>query len=542
MIDLNLINWLLAALPIIALIILMVGMNWTAQQAGTTGIFIAAAVAFFIFEATTRALAVSTAKGIWDAIPILYVIWPALLLYHIMNQSGGYDALRRGISKMSRNELFIIVALGWVFTSFLQGIDGFGTPIAVVAPLLVAFGMRPVYAVAIPIIAHIWAKFYGTLGVGWLATLAVVDLDAATTISMGLQAAVLIAIQAFFGGFMVAYLYGKWPAIRAGWPLILIIAAIQSVGQFFTVLIDPILAAFLPAAVSLLALYPLSRWSRYKEPDPTITDRPAMAEEAHTELTGAEPPMGTLAALAPYALLTVLALATSLIEPLRALLNGPSFGFVFPETTTLDGVTTVEAARYAPLHFLSHPGATITVAALITWFVFKKQNYFVEWAKRSGKEQLGVVWGLISSAVPASVPIIAFLILASIMKHSGQNTMLALGISAVAPAYVFAFLANGIGILGAFMTSSSTSSQVIFSELQVTLAKAKGLPEATILAAQSAGGAIGNAIAPANVVMGASTTGINGQEGAILRKTLPWTAITFVLTGIMTVILVLITQ
>lgn len=541
-IDLNLLNWLLAALPIIALIVLMVGMNWTAQQAGTTGIFIAAAVAVFIFEATTRTLAVSTAKGIWDAIPILYVIWPALLLYHIMNQSGGYDALRRGISSMTRNELFIIIGLGWVFTSFLQGIDGFGTPIAVVAPLLVAFGMRPVYAVAIPIIAHIWAKFYGTLGVGWLATLAVVDLDAATTLSMGLQAAILIAIQAFFGGFMVAYLYGRWPAVRAGWPLIIIIAGIQSIGQFFTVFIDPILAAFLPAAASLLALYPLSRWSRYKEPDASITDRPAMQEEAHTEMSGAVPPMGTVTAFAPYLLLTVLALSTSLIDPLRALLSGPSVSFAFPETVTLAGVVTTESARYSPLHYLSHPGATITVTALITWFVFKQKNYFAEWAINSGKQQLGVVWGLISSAVPASVPIIAFLILASIMKHSGQNTMLALGIAAVAPAYVYAFLANGIGILGAFMTSSSTSSQVIFSELQVTLAKAKGLPEATILAAQSAGGAIGNAIAPANVVMGASTTGINGQEGAILRKTLPWTLITFVLTGIMTVLLVVITQ
>ena len=103
-----------------------------------------------------------------------------------------------------------------MFASFLQGIDGFGTPIAVVAPLLVAFGMRPVYAVAIPIIAHIWAKFYGTLGVGWLATLQVVDIDAATTASTALQAALLISIQAVLGGFTIVWLYGRWAAIRSG--------------------------------------------------------------------------------------------------------------------------------------------------------------------------------------------------------------------------------------------------------------------------------------------------------------------------------------
>lgn len=538
--DLDILHWLLAAAPIVALIIFMVGRNWTAQQAAMVGVFTAAAVALFAFDMSMEGISLASARGIWDAMPILYVIWPALLLYQVMNQSGGYDALRRGISRMSRNELFVIVALGWVFTSFLQGIDGFGTPIAVVAPLLVAFGMRPVYAVAIPIIAHIWAKFYGTLGVGWLATLQVVEMDAATTLSMGLQAAALIAIQAVLGGFTVVWMYGRWAAVRAGWPLVLIISAIQGVGQFFAVFIDPILAAFLPAAAALLALYPLSHWARYRDPDPTIVERPAMREEAHLDETGPVPPMDVVAAFSPYALLTILAMATSLLEPLRAWLRQVSVGFPFPATDTGMGPAIAATSQYSPLHVFAHPGATITVTALIAWFCFSRLGYFSAWARSTGKASQGILRGLYASAVPASVPIIAFLIMASLMKLSGQNTMLALGIAAIAPAYVFAFLANGIGILGAFITSSSTSSQVLFSELQVNLAEAKGLPASTILAAQSAGGAIGNAIGPANIVMGATTAGISGQEGAIMRKTIPWTLAAFVLTGIATVVLVLI--
>ncbi len=54
--------------------------------------------------------------------------------------------MRQGITRMSQNELFIVVALGWLFASFLQGVDGFGTPIAIVAPLLVAFGLKPIDA------------------------------------------------------------------------------------------------------------------------------------------------------------------------------------------------------------------------------------------------------------------------------------------------------------------------------------------------------------------------------------------------------------
>lgn len=535
-------HWLLAALPIAALIVLMVAMRWTAQQAGTTGIFIASAIAVLAFATPLDTLAVASAKGVWDALFILYVIWPALLLYHVMSHSGGYDALRRGIELMSRNELFVVVALGWVFASFLQGIDGFGTPIAVVAPLLVAFGMRPVYAVAIPIIAHIWAKFYGTLGVGWLATLQVVDIDAATTASTALQAALLISIQAVLGGFTIVWLYGRWAAIRSGWPLVLVIAAIQGLGQVAAVYVDPVLAAFLPATAALVALIPLSRWSRYREPDASIVDRPAMLDHASRKRVDAEPPMGLWTALAPYGLLTVLALCVSMIDPLHSRLDAVAWGLAFPEVATGLGMATAAAAQYSALRPFSHPGAYILLTALLTFVVFHRRGYFRKWAEQHGEQPARIVPELLQGAVPASIPIIAFLVMASIMKHSGQNLTLAMGIAAVAPAYVFAFLSNAIGILGAFMTSSSTSSQVIFSDVQMRLAQAKGLPVSTILAAQSAGGAIGNAIAPANVVMGASTAGIAGQEGEILRKTLPWTVLAFVLTGVATVLLALFMQ
>lgn len=541
-IPVDFLHWSLAFLPILALAFLLVQLRWTAQQAGTAGIFIAAAIAFFVFRTPLETLAVAGAKGVWDALFILLVIWPALLLYQIMNQSGGYEALRQGIARMSRNELFVIVALGWVFASFLQGIDGFGTPIAVVAPLLVAFGVRPIYAVAIPIIAHIWAKFFGTLGVGWLATLQVVDLDNATTVATAYQSGLLMIIQAVLGGFTVAWMYGRWPAIRHGWPLVLIIAAIHGVGQTIVALMDPVLAAFIPATVAMLALYPLSRWQRYAEPATEIVDRPAMLASHAESRADKAPPMGLGMSFFPYILLTVLALGTSMIDPIRNALGSFTVGLPFPEVTTGYGVIKAAAGSYSTLAPLTHPGASLVVTCLVAWGVYRAHGFYEAWAATTGTQQKGVLRGLFESAVPASVPILAFLVMAGLMNHSGQNETLALGISAIAPAYAFAFLSNGIGVIGAFTTSSSTSSNVLFSDLQVTLAKLKGLPEATILAAQSAGGAIGNAIAPANLVMGASTAGISGQEGAILRKTLPWTLAAFLLTGAATVLLVLLSK
>lgn len=67
--------------------------------------FAAAAVALFAFATPWGAVAVASAKGVWDAIFILYVVWPALLLYQVTDQAGGYDTLRQGIIRFSRDDL-----------------------------------------------------------------------------------------------------------------------------------------------------------------------------------------------------------------------------------------------------------------------------------------------------------------------------------------------------------------------------------------------------------------------------------------------------
>jgi lactate permease len=118
------------------------------------------------------------------------------------------------------------------------------------------------------------------------------------------------------------------------------------------------------------------------------------------------------------------------------------------------------------------------------------------------------------------------------MDHVGFTEVLAQGIADVSPPAVFAFVAVFIGVLGAFMTSSNTASNILFAPLQSeTAATLEGLSQAQVLASQSTGGAIGNAIAPANVVLGTGTAGATGQEGEVLRYTLVWSVIAAVLVG-----------
>jgi lactate permease len=530
----DVLHWALAVLPIAALLIFLVPLRWRAPEAGPMAMFTAAVVALLAFRTPWNTLAVAGAKGVWDAIFILYVIWPALLLYQITKQAGAYDALRQHISKFSRNELFIILALSWVFASFLQGIAGFGAPVAVVVPLLLTVGVRPVYAVAMGVVAHAWARFFGTLGVGWLAALQVANVQDVARAAY--EASLLLLIPTYLGGLFVVWLYGRWPAVRHAWPLVLILGTILGVGQLLAAVISPELSTFLAGAVALLALYPLSRWRRFGDPVQGIPHRPAMADRAGGEQAEEAPVMSLSMSFLPYVILTAVTLGVLLIPALNAALRQVQLGLPFPAVDTGFGVYNAATPRYAPITLFTHPGMMLLVTSAIVWLVYKAGGYYHAWAARHRPES--ILSALLVDAVPASVPVIAFLVTSRILDHSGQSLTLAYGVAAVSPPLVYAGIASVIGALGAFMTSSSTASNVLFGGVQSNVAQLHGLSKETILAAQAGGSAYGNAIAPANVVLGTSIAGIKGQEGSVLRQTMPWTILAAVLTGLGTVALV----
>jgi lactate permease len=531
----DVLHWVLAILPIIALLVFLVPLRWRAPEAAPMAMFTAGIIAFLAFHTPWQTLAVACGKGVWDAIFILYVIWPALLLYQVTKQAGAYDALRQGIARFSRNELFIILALSWVFSSFLQGIAGFGAPVAVVVPLLIAVGVKPIHAVAMGVLAHAWARFFGTLGVGWLATLQVVHLD--DVVRAAYEASLLILIPTYLGGLLVVWLYGRWPAVRHAWPLVLILGTILGVGQLLVALFSPEMSTFLAAAVALLALYPLSRWRRFGEPISGISERPAMAERAAGEQAEEAPVMSLQMSSLPYIVLPAVTLSVLLIPALNYVLRQWRLGLPFPAVETGFGIRNDAVASYAPITLLTHPGTMLLVTAVIVWVVYRVGGYYRAWAQRHEPERIRSA--LLIDAVPASVPVVAFLVTSRILDHSGQSLTIASGIAAVSPRLLYAGISSVIGALGAFMTSSSTASNVLFAGVQGEVAQVSGLAKETITAAQAAGSAYGNAVAPANIVLGTSIAGVKGQEGAVLRLTFPWTVVVAVLTGLATIALVL---
>jgi lactate permease len=84
---------------------------------------------------------------------------------------------------------------------------------------------------------------------------------------------------------------------------------------------------------------------------------------------------------------------------------------------------------------------------------------------------------------------------------------------------VWPLAAPFLGALGTFITGSATASNILFTELQVSTAAALAMPPVALAAAQGFGSAIGNVIAPHNIIAGAATVGVTGREGEVLAET-----------------------
>ncbi len=541
-------HWLVSLGPILVLLVLLIRYSWPAHVAAVVAMFLAAGIAVALFQTPALALAVAAAKGVWDAVFILYVVWPALLMYLITQRAGALYAIQKGLQDFSTNDLFLVLAFGWVFVSFLQGITGFGAPIAIVAPLLLALGVRPVYAVAIPLIGHAWNNNFGTLAVGWFATDSVAPMQA--PVETAIHTSLLHTIPIVLGGFAIAWLYGRSDALRHAWPMIVVIAIVQSVALLLVSIYSPFIAGFLAAAAAMVALYPLSRWDRYDTQHQPF-DRPAMSEQmrqdvatdggtpAEDETGEPEPLMGLFEALLPYLVLLVVAVVVA-FPAVDEILGQVEVGFPFPAVET--GYLEHDAEDpYEPFAILTHPGTIILVGVVVGWLLYRRRGYYEEWQEVMEtsphvEEEPRFRRSLLENGAPASLAIVLLVVMATIMVDSGQITVLALGIAAVVSPTIYLFLANAIGVLGAFMTGSNTASNIMFSPLHDQAAAELELPQWTVLGAQMTGGAVGNAISPSNVVLGTGTVGIVGDEGEVLRKTIPWVLAVTVLVGVLTIL------
>ena len=108
-----------------------------------------AVIALAAWDMSFRRVAASTVQGLGLTIAILWIVFGAILLLNTLKHSGALAVVRGGFTGISPDRRVQVVIIAWLFGTFIEGASGFGTPAAIVAPLLVGLGFPAMSAVVI---------------------------------------------------------------------------------------------------------------------------------------------------------------------------------------------------------------------------------------------------------------------------------------------------------------------------------------------------------------------------------------------------------
>lgn len=479
---------LLAAAPIVLLAAvvltsrLSLGVASWLLAAGT------AVLALTVFGLAPAALAAGAAKGFWTGLWILALVVPALLLYQVTDSSGAFDHLSEGLRPLTSTPGSALLLLAWVFPSFLQGVAGFGVPVVVAAPMLLRAGFPAVGAVAACLVGYHWSVTFGSMGSSFFVAAGTAQLGAAATGRFAVLAAVLLSVNGLAAALL---LLRRARAADAGtvWRAVALMAVMGAV-LVGTVTVQPALGSTAAGLAGLLAAGLLL---------PAAGDRPAWGR--------------ILQAAAPYLALTGVVVAVFGIPALRALAaQVPALAPAFGETAAAFGHVNRAVAAHQPFQPLLHPGPYLLLAAAGAAWAFRSFGWLT-----AGSPPVLRPWR--SRSVRTAVSLLGLTTLAGIMVDAGMVSAIAQALSTTL-AGAYPLVAPAIGALGTVLTGSTTASNALLAPLQAEAAGRLGVEATTLLAAQTAGGNVGNAVTPLNALVAAAAVGATGSEGAILRRAL----------------------
>jgi lactate permease len=491
---------LLSLAPILLILILMVGRQWSATRAGAAGYLSTLAIAWFFFGATPTLIGYAQLKALFFSLDVLMIIWAAFFLYRVVDEAGAIRTIGQALPRLTIDRSLQALIIGWVFASFLQGVGGFGVPVAVTSPLLISLGFSPLLAVVIPSLGHGWAVTFGSMGSSFQALLTTSGLPAEV---LAPPAALFLGLSCPMIGFAIAHVIGGWAEVRRlmvpilAWGIIMasvqflvVVSGLWNLGSFIGgmagLLITPILMVY------------FSR--KYTAQQSVVKTRSFNPGPDRRQL---------IIALSGYFILISITLLVQLIPFMKVFFGQVKLQVYFPEITSALGfITPAGAGRM--INLFGHPGSLLLYSAILAFLFYHASGLY-----RSGAIRR-ILGGTLRRVIPSSVSILSMISMALIMEHTGMTHTLAEGL-ARATGPLFPLVSPWIGAIGAFMTGSNTNSNVIFTKLQMQTGELLGFRVAIILAAQTAGAALASVIAPAKVVVGASTAGMTGKEGEVIR-------------------------
>ncbi len=526
-----------AALPLITLFVLLGGFRITAWISGIAALGVAIVTAIAVYDVPVgQSLDMGLEGAAFGLFPIMWIVVNAVWIYNMTEKTGHFAVLRRSFATISDDQRIQAVIIAFSFGALIEGLAGFGTPVAITTVMLLALGFSPMKSAALSLIGNTAPVAFGSIATPIVTLSAQTDIPIEDLGSMvGRQTPFLALIVPLI---LVGVVDGA-RGVRQTWPAAVAAGTSFAIAQFVcSNYISVELTDIIGALFSTAVLVGFLRVWQPGEPlrvDAAGSDLPAAAGaegynpalERSVRLRNQKQDSRReqLEAYAPYIIIVVVFTIAKLVDPVEQFLfelsGGTGFGtdektangFAWPGLDVVGADGEAPSAQTFQFSFWDTPGTVVLICGLLTIAALRVNL----------RDALRTYGETLNQLKLAIITVAAVLGLAYVMNLTGMTTTLGRWIAGSGD--VFAFLSPIIGWLGVAITGSDTSSNALFGALQVEAAGKADLSATLLASANSSGGVLGKMISPQNLAIAAAAVAMAGKEGDIFRRVLFWSVV-----------------
>ena len=519
-------SFLVGLIPIAVVLVMLGILRRPAWQAALSGLIIGLLIAIGVWQMPLGLAASSTLNGmVFALLPVMWIVWNAMWLYNIAVRSGKFDLFRRWmVYNVPADKRILLILIGFCFGALMEGIAGFGTPVAIGSALLIALGFPALEAITLTLIFNTTPVAFGALGTPITTLGAVTALNPLTLSAMvGRQLPFFSLLLPFYA----LIIFAGFRSLRTMWPVALVAGGSFALTQFaVSNFLGPQLPDVLASLVSLLCVIGFVQvWKpRDVEQYRAHFVNTSFGSEAATAIDEegvpvpvpetSDPPTKESRPTAGEAVLAwtpwVLVSAVVIVWTYLKVASIGQQSIQWPGLHKLIFLTLFNKPYAALYNFQPlGTGTAILLAVVLTAVVVI--------AAGSGPQvvaqALADTWKQLRFAILTVMLIIG---LAYLFNYSGMAYTLGLAISKVGA--IFPFFAVFLGWIAVFLSGSDTSGNALFGNLQVVAARQLHLSPVLMAASNSTGGVMGKMISPQNVTTGVSTSSLVGKEGQVVAR------------------------
>ena len=504
---------LLAAIPVVVMLVGLGFLHLKAHIAAGAGLLSAIIVAVFVYgmpgEMAGKAALMG---GLTGLLPIGWIVLNIIYLHQLTEQNGSFKILQDSIAGITEDRRLQLLLIAFAFGAFFEGAAGFGTPVAVTAAILIGLGFSPLAASGLSLIANTAPVAFGALGTPIITLAKVHDYDLMEISAMvGRQLPLFSLIVPFW----LIWAFAGRKGMMQIWPAILVTGATFAISQFLVSnYIGPELVDVIAAIVSMASLVMFLKVWKPKEIWRSTSlkghESDGGASIAPTIPT-VHPRADVIRAWMPWCILTVFVFIWGLPD-VKNYLNSifaPKFPIeglhlMVEKIAPVVSKPTKESAVYV-LNLLSATGTGILFSAILGG-LFMKYNPIA-----LVTSYFRTFWLVRYSLIT----IVLMLGLGTLTRYSGLDTTL--GLAFAATGMFYPFFGTLMGWMGVALTGSDTASNVLFGGMQKVAAEQIGISPNLMGAANSSGGVMGKMIDAQSIVVASTATRWFNHEGDILR-------------------------